>query len=343
MMKVAINGLGRIGRAVFKMAAAVPEFEVIAVNDLVSSDNLAYLLNYDTVYGRFPSRVTAVDGMLTMNDRSYRVLAERDPARLPWGELGVDVVFECTGQFNTKDELTRHLHVGAKRVILSAPAKDQDIPTVVYGVNPYREADGPILSCASCTTNCVAPIVEIMDRRLGIQKAVMNTTHAYTASQAIVDKPNKKWRRGRAAAMNLVPSSTGAAVAATRAVPRLTGKFAGTAVRTPVPICSIADVVMVTERETSVERVNAIFLEEARSERYQGVVGVTEDPIVSSDVIQDARASIVDLDMTQVVDGNLVKVMSWYDNEWGYAGQMVRQAMSMALIVPVEPALLSHG
>ena len=343
MMKVAINGLGRIGRAIFKMAVAVPEFEVIAVNDLVSSDNLAYLLNYDTVYGRFPSRVTAVDGMLTMNDRSYRVLAERDPARLPWGELGVDVVFECTGQFNAKDELTRHLHAGAKRVILSAPAKDQDIPTVVYGVNPYREADGPILSCASCTTNCVAPIVEIMDRRLGIQKAVMNTMHAYTASQAIVDKPNKKWRRGRAAAMNLVPSSTGAAVAATRAVPQLTGKFAGTAVRAPVPICSIADVVMVTERETSVERVNAIFLEEARSDRYQGVVGVTEDPIVSSDVIQDARASIVDLDMTQVVDGNLVKIMSWYDNEWGYAGQMVRQAMSMALIVPVEPALLSPG
>lgn len=342
MLKVAINGLGRIGRATFKIAAGTPELEIVAINDLVAPDNLAYLLNYDTVYGRFPNQVKAVDGMLTMNDRFYRVLAERDPAQLPWGELGIDVVFECTGQFNTKDELTRHLQVGAKRVILSAPAKDEDIPTVVYGVNPYREAAGPILSCASCTTNCIAPIVEIMDRRLGIQKAVMNTTHAYTASQAIVDTPNKKWRRGRAGAMNLVPSSTGAAMATTRALPQLDGKFAGTAIRAPVPICSIADIVMVTERATSVERVNAIFLEEARGERYQGVVGVTEDPIVSSDIIQDTHASIVDLDLTQVVDGNLVKVMSWYDNEWGYASQMVRQALSMALIVPVEPALSSH-
>lgn len=342
MMKIAINGLGRIGRATFKIVTSMPELEVVAINDLAAPDNLAYLLNYDTVYGRFPNRVTAGDGELTMSDRSYRVFAERDPARLPWAELGIDVVFDCTGLFTTKDELTGHLQAGAKRVILSAPSKDHDIPTVVYGVNPYRESDGPILSCASCTTNCIAPIVEIIDRRLGIQKAVMNTTHAYTSSQAIVDKPHKKWRRGRAGAMNLVPSDTGAAVATTRALPQLTGKFAGTAIRAPVPICSIADVVMVTNRATSVERVNTIFLEEARSERYQGVVGVTQDPLVSSDVIQDPHASIVDLEMTQVVDGNLLKVMSWYDNEWGYANQMVRQALSMALIVPVEPALSSH-
>lgn len=343
MMKIAINGLGRIGRATFKIVTSIPELELVAINDLVAADNLAYLLNYDTVYGRFPNRVTATHGTLTMGGRSYRVCAERDPARLPWAELGVDVVFECTGLFTTKDELTRHLQAGAKRVILSAPAKDPDIPTIVYGVNPYRESDGPILSCASCTTNCIAPIVEIVDRHLGIQKAVMNTTHAYTASQGIVDQPhNKKWRRGRAGAMNLVPSSTGAAVATMRALPQLTGRFSGTAIRAPVPICSIADVVMVTDRATSVERVNAIFLEEARGERYQGVVGVTQDPIVSTDIIQDPHASIVDLEMTQVVDGNLVKVMSWYDNEWGYANQMVRQVMSMVLIVPVEPALSSH-
>jgi len=342
MMKVAINGLGRIGRATFKIMASIPELEIVAMNDLVAADNLAYLLNYDTVYGRFPNHVTAADGELTMSGQSYRVFAERDPARLPWAELGVDVVFECTGLFTTKDELTRHLQAGAKRVILSAPAKDNDIPTVVYGVNPYRESDGPILSCASCTTNCIAPIVEIIDRHLGIQKAVMNTTHAYTASQGIVDQPHKKWRGGRAGAMNLVPSSTGAAVATIRALPQLAGRFSGTAIRAPVPICSIADVVMVTDRATSVERVNEIFREEARDDRYQGVIGVTEDPIVSSDVIQDARASIVDLDMTQVVDGNLVKVMSWYDNEWGYANQMVRQVMSMVLIVPVEPALSAH-
>jgi len=342
MMKVAINGLGRIGRATFKIMASIPELEIVAMNDLVAADNLAYLLNYDTVYGRFPNHVTAADGELTMSGQSYRVFAERDPARLPWAELGVDVVFECTGLFTTKDELTRHLQAGAKRVILSAPAKDNDIPTVVYGVNPYRESDGPILSCASCTTNCIAPIVEIIDRHLGIQKAVMNTTHAYTASQGIVDQPHKKWRGGRAGAMNLVPSSTGAAVATIRALPQLAGRFSGTAIRAPVPICSIADVVMVTDRATSVERVNEIFREEARDDRYQGVIGVTEDPIVSSDVIQDPHASIVDLEMTQVVDGNLLKVMSWYDNEWGYANQMVRQALSMALIVPVEPALSSH-
>lgn len=336
MMRVAINGLGRIGRATFKILVSTPELELVAINDPASPDNLAYLLNHDTVYGRYHIRVNADSDTLTMANKRYPVFAERDPHHLPWKELGVDVVFDCSGKFNTRAALSHHLDAGAKRVILSAPAKDEDIPTVIYGVNLYDEKAGPILSCASCTTNCVAPIVEIIDRRLGLQKAVMTTTHAYTASQALVDGQHKSKRRGRAAAANLVPSVTGAATATTRALPNLTGRFQGAAVRVPVPICSLSDIVMLTEQPTSIREVNDIFLEEARSDRYAGVVGVTEDPIVSSDIIQDARASIVDVDMTQVVDGNLVKVMSWYDNEWGYASQMVRQAVSMALIVPVE-------
>ena len=341
-MKIAINGMGRIGRALLKILVANPELEVVAVNDVTPADNLAYLLNHDTVYGRYANRVTVHDHALVIADRAYPVLAEPDPSRLPWGRMGVDLVFECTGRFDRWDELSKHLAVGAKRVILSAPAKDDEIPTVVFGVNAYNEKDGPILSCASCTTNCVAPIVEIIGRHLGLRKAIMNTVHAYTASQALVDGPNRKMRRGRAGAANLVPSTTGAAAATGRVVAALQGRFQGTAVRVPVPVCSLSDVVMLTERPTSAKEVNALFLEEARGERYEGVVGVTEDPVVSSDIIQDPRASIIDRELTQVVDGDLVKVMSWYDNEWGYASQMVRQAISMAQIVPVEPAISAH-
>jgi len=340
-MRVAINGLGRIGRAVFKLLVATPELELAAVNDVIPPDNLAYLLNHDTVYGRYPNRVTFQTNSLVVADRSYPVYAEPDPSSLPWRSLNVDLVFECTGRFDRRGELSKHLEAGAKRVMLSAPAKDDDVPTVVFGVNVYDEKAGPILSCASCTTNCVAPIVEIIGRHFGIRKAIMNTVHAYTASQGLVDGPNHKKRRGRAGAANLVPSTTGAATATARALPVLRGRFQGTAVRAPVAICSLCDVVMLTERSTSADEVNALFLEEARSERYDGVVGVTEDPLVSSDVIQDPRASIIDREMTQVVDGDLLKVMSWYDNEWGYASQMVRQAVSMAQIVPVEPALSS--
>ncbi|HJT21597.1 MAG TPA: type I glyceraldehyde-3-phosphate dehydrogenase [Nitrospira sp.] len=340
-MRVAINGLGRIGRATFKILATKPALQVVALNDLTPADNLAYLLNYDTVYGRYAERVVAGDHALIIADRSYPLSAESDPARLPWRRLGVDLVFECTGRFNRRRDLFKHVEAGAKHVILSAPAKDDDIPTVVYGVNVYNEADGPILSCASCTTNCITPVVEIIGRRLGLRKATMNTVHAYTSTQAIVDGPNKKARRGRAGAANLVPSTTGATEAAAKALPALRGRFQGTAVRVPVPVCSISDIVMLTERRTTVDEVNDMLGEEARSERYAGVVGVAEDPVVSSDIIQDPRASIVDREMTQVIDGDLVKVMSWYDNEWGYASQMVRQAVSMAHIVPAEPAVSS--
>lgn len=335
-MRVAINGLGRIGRAIFKILVNTPQLELVAINDPAPPEDLAYMLNHDTVYGRYHIRVNAHQDTLTMADRTYSTYAEHDPLHLPWKDLGVDVVFECSGQFNTRAALSKHLEAGAKRVILSAPAEDEDIPTVIYGVNAYDEKTGPILSCASCTTNCVTPILEIIERHLGLQKAVMTTTHAYTASQALVDGQHKRKQRGRAAAVNLVPSVTRAAVATTRALPNLKGRFQGAAVRVPVPICSLSDIVMLTEQVTSASEVNDTFLQEARSDRYAGVLGVTEDPTASSDIIQDSRASIVDVDMTQVVDGNLVKVMSWYDNEWGYASQMVRQAISMALIVPVE-------
>lgn len=334
-MKVAINGLGRIGRAAFKLLLQTPEVQVVAVNDLVPPDHLAYLLNYDTVYGRYRTKVAAKPNELVAGSYRCRVLSERDPAKLPWKDLDVDLVIECTGHFNRRGDLMKHLEAGAKRVMLSAPAKDDDVPTVIYGVNQYHEGLGPIFSCASCTTNCVAPVLEVMGRHMGVQKAVMTTTHAYTASQSIVDGPNRKKRRGRAAAENLVPSTTGAALATARALPEYLGKFDGTAIRAPVPAGSVADVVMVTTRETDVEEVNGIFLLEARSDRYAGILGIAEDQIVSSDIVQDPRASIVDPELTQVVDGNLVKVTSWYDNEWGYANQLIRQALRMVTDVRV--------
>lgn len=330
MATIAINGLGRIGRAAFKILLETPELELRAVNDLNVADDLAYLLTYDTVYGRYHKKISAVSNGLRIEDKTYPVLREKDPARLPWQKLEIDIVLECTGVFNQHADLQRHLAAGAKTVILSAPAKSPEIATMVHRVNT---ADGPttgIISCASCTTNCITPVVEVMGRRIGVEKAIMTTVHAYTATQAIVDRPNKKRRRGRAAAANLIPSSTGAAVATTKALPQYAGKFDGLAVRVPLAIGSLADLVFLTSRRTTVEEVNAIFTEEAGTDRYRGVLGVTDEPLVSSDIIQDPRASIIDLDLTQVVDGNLVKVMSWYDNEWGYTSQMIREAVRIA-------------
>jgi glyceraldehyde 3-phosphate dehydrogenase len=330
MATIAINGLGRIGRAAFKILLETPELNLRAVNDLNAADDLAYLLNYDTVYGRYPKKICAVPNGLRVDEKTYPVFREQDPARLPWQKLGIDIVLECTGMFNQLSDLQRHLTAGAKTVILSAPAKSPEIATMVHRVNTK---DGPttgVISCASCTTNCITPVVEIMGRRIGVEKAIMTTIHAYTATQAIVDRPNKKRRRGRAAAANLIPSSTGAAVATTKALPQYAGKFDGVAVRVPLPIGSLADLVFLTSRSTTVEEVNTMFTEEANSDRYCGVLGVTDEPLVSSDIIQDPRASIVDLDLTQVVDGNLVKVMSWYDNEWGYTSQMIKEAVRIA-------------
>jgi len=327
MAKVAINGLGRIGRATFKIILETPELELVAVNDLVPLDNLAYLLKYDTVYGRYEKKVESDGDSLIVEGKRVRVFNQRDPAQLPWGDLGLDLVFECTGVFTRKEDLEKHLQAGAKFVVLSAPAKSEDIGTVVHGVNRPEDDSVRMISCASCTTNSIAPVVEIMGRRIGIKKAIMTTIHAYTSTQAIVDGPHKRPRRGRAGAANLVPTSTGAAVATTKALPQYKDKFDGVAVRAPVPVGSISDIVFLTARKTTVEEVNTIFKEEAEREEYQGILGVSEDPIVSSDIIKDPRASIVDLGMTRVVDGDLVKVMSWYDNEWGYTNQMIREAL----------------
>jgi glyceraldehyde 3-phosphate dehydrogenase len=337
MAKVAINGLGRIGRAALKLILETPELELVAVNDLVPADNLAYLLKYDSVYGRYEKPVEARDNSLVIDGKEYDVLNAKDPAELPWKEKEVDIVFECTGKFTTKQDMEKHIRAGAKYVILSAPAKDDDVATVVHGVNQVGD-DVQLISCASCTTNCITPVVEIIGRRIGIQKAIMTTLHAYTSSQSIVDGPSKKWRRGRAAAANLVPTSTGAAIATSKALPQYKGKFDGVAVRAPVAVGSIADLIFVTQRSTTVEEINNIFREEAQSERYLGILRVSEDPIVSADIIKDAHASIVDLTMTQVVDGNLLKVMSWYDNEWGFTNQMIREAVDIAKKLDVAMA-----
>lgn len=329
MTRVAINGMGRIGRATFKIIMDARELELVAINDLAPPDNIAYLLRYDSIYGRYEKAIEADSECLVVEGRRFPVLSQKDPSQLPWKELDVDVVFECTGVFTRRGDLEKHIQAGAKHVILSAPAKGDEVDTIVHGVN-RPEGGAEIVSCASCTTNCITPVVEVIGRRIGIKKAVMTTVHAYTSTQSIVDSPNKNFRRGRAGAANFVPTSTGAAIATTKALPQYKGKFDGVAVRGPVPVGSLADIVFLTERETTVEEVNSVLKEEARSERYAGILGVSEDPIVSSDTIKDPRASVVDLTMTQVVDGDLLKVMSWYDNEWGYASQMVREALSMA-------------
>ena len=328
MTKIAINGLGRIGRAALKIIMDTPGLELVAANDIVSIENIVYLLKYDTVYGRYDKTVEADGEYLIIGGKSCRYFSEKDPARLPWSSLGVDVVLECTGVFTKREDLEKHIQAGAKYVILSAPAKSDDVATVVHGVNTV-DGNTHIVACASCTTNCITPVVEILGRRIGIKKAIMTTVHAYTASQAIVDGPSKRFERGRAGAANFVPTSTGAARATARALPDLKNLFDGIAVRGPVPVGSLADIVLVTERKTSAEEINQIFIEEAASDRYQNIIGVTNDPIVSSDIIKDPRASVIDLGMTRVVDGDLVKILSWYDNEWGFTNQMVREAQQL--------------
>jgi glyceraldehyde 3-phosphate dehydrogenase len=329
MAKIGINGLGRIGRAALKIILDTPELEITAINDIVPADNLAYLLKFDTVYGRYQKRVDYTENSLIVDDKEYPLYNIKDPIELPWGKLGVDIVFECTGVFTRPEDLRKHIEAGAKYVILSAPAKGEGVGTVVHGVSKHGDPD-KIISCASCTTNAITPPMEVMQRRVGVKKALMTTVHAYTSSQALVDSPSKKFRRGRAGAANFVPTTTGAAIATTKALPELVGKFDGVAIRGPVAVGSVADIVFLAARETSVEEVNGIFQEESESNRYRGILGVSEDPLVSSDIIQDIRAAVIDLEMTQVVDGDLVKIMSWYDNEWGYSSQLVRESVSIA-------------
>jgi glyceraldehyde 3-phosphate dehydrogenase len=328
MGRVAINGLGRIGRAALKILLEEEGAELVAVNDLAPADELAYLLRYDTVYGRYGRGVTADGDALLVDGRRIAAVTERDPAALPWTELGIDLVLECTGVFTTEEDLAKHRRAGAGHVLLSAPAKSDTVPTLVYGVN-RPDGDPKIVSAASCTTNCIATVIEIVHRRIGVERAIMTTTHAYTGGQHLVDGPSRRPRRGRAAAANLVPTSTGAARVTTRAIPALADRFDGVAVRCPVPVGSLADIVFVAARDTTPHEINEVFRGEATGARYRGILGVTDDPVVSSDIIADPRAAVIDLGLTQVVDGTLVKVMAWYDNEWGFTHQMVRAARSI--------------
>jgi glyceraldehyde 3-phosphate dehydrogenase len=328
MPTVAINGLGRIGRAALKILLDDNGFDVIAVNDIIDIDNLAYLMRYDTVYGRYQHEVGVEPGALVINGNRIRVSTERDPAALPWGDLGVDLVLECTGVFTSEEDLRKHIRAGASYVILSAPTTAETVPTVVHGVN-RPDGEPRIISCASCTTNCITPVIEVAHRRIGVERAMMTTIHAYTGGQRLVDGPGKGFRRGRAGAANLVPTTTGAAHATTRAVPELSGRFDGIAVRAPIPVGSIADIIFVAHRATTVEEINEAFRQEATTQRYRGVLGVSEDPLVSADIIGDPHAAVIDLELTRVVDSTLAKVMAWYDNEWGFTHQMIREARSI--------------
>jgi glyceraldehyde 3-phosphate dehydrogenase (phosphorylating) len=325
--KVAINGLGRIGRAALKLALERPELGLVAVNEIGSIENMAYLLRYDTAYGRYERRVEVVDNRLLVDGQQLVYLSERDPERLPWGDLGIDLVFECTGLFTNREDAEKHLGAGANRVVLSGPTKSSDVPTIVHGVN-RPDNDARIISCASCTTQNITPLVEILDRHFGVEKALLTTVHAYTATQALVDSPDKAkdLRRGRSAAQNFVPSSTGAAHATARALPAMHGRFDGVAVRGPVVVGSLSDVVFLLDHDTTREQINEVLQREAATDRYKEVLAVTDEPLVSADIIEDSHASIVQLDLTRVVGGNLVKVMSWYDNEWGFTNQMVQIA-----------------
>ncbi|TXN38173.1 type I glyceraldehyde-3-phosphate dehydrogenase [Flagellimonas hymeniacidonis] len=328
-MKIGINGMGRIGRAALKVINETPGLEVVAVNDIVSIENTAYLLKYDTVYGVYDKEVSHKSDSLIVDGQKIQYTSVRNPEDLPWGKNQVDLVIESTGVFTKGEDAERHLKAGAKTVIISAPTSSADTPTVVHGVNT-SDGNTNVFSCASCTTNNISPVVEVLGRRIGIKKAIMTTVHAYTASQGMVDAPSKKnFRMGRAGAQNLIPTTTGAAIATTKALPEYAGRFDGVAIRVPVPVGSISDMTFVTERPVTVEEVNQILMEEAKTDRYADVLDTTNEPIVSSDIIQSPYASTVDLAMTKVVDGDLLKVMTWYDNEWGFTNQMVRQIKEM--------------
>jgi glyceraldehyde 3-phosphate dehydrogenase len=324
-IRVGINGFGRIGRNVMRAAAEQgAEIEWVAVNDLVDPRTIAHLLKYDSNYGRFKGTVELSDGGIAVNGREVKVLAETDPAALPWGELGVDVVIESTGHFTTREGASKHLQAGASKVVISAPATDPDV-TVVLGVN-FEQAYDPqahrIISMASCTTNCLAPVARVLQDTVGVKHGLMTTVHAYTADQRLQDMPHKDLRRARAAALSLIPATTGAAKAIGLVVPELNGKLNGFAVRAPVPTGSVVDLTIEAERETTKEEINAA-LRAASEGPMRGYLAYTEDPIVSSDIVGDPASSIVDSALTAVLDGTLVKVVAWYDNEWGYSSRIV--------------------
>ncbi len=330
--RVAINGFGRIGRA-FARRSHNRDIEIVAINDLGSLENLAYLLKHDTVYRKASFSVEVTNGALMIDGKEVKFFSEKDPANLPWKELNIDVVVESTGFFTEYEKAKVHLDAGAKRVVISAPAKgDESLgATVLMGLNEDKLATCKISSNGSCTTNAASPVITILDAAIGIEKAVLSTTHAYTASQSIVDGPAKKdMKEGRAAAQNIVPTSTGAAIAVTQAYPALTGKFDGISLRVPVSAGSIADVTFIAKRSTTKEEVNDILRKAAQDPRWEGIFTTTDEELVSSDIIGEPHASIADLGMTRVVDGTLVKVLAWYDNEMGYTEALVRHVLKAA-------------
>lgn len=329
--KIAINGFGRIGRNVFKLAFEEDSLEVAAINDLTDNATLAYLLKHDSNYGTYQRSVSADENSLTVEGRKIRVFAEKDPAQLPWKSLGVDIVIESTGFFTKPEAARAHVEAGAQKVVISAPAKGDGADTIVLGVNDDKiQSAGAIISNASCTTNNITPVGAVIDQVFGIEKAMMTTIHSYTASQVLQDGPAKDKRESRAAAENIVPTTTGATIAAAQALPALEGKFQGLSIRVPTPVVSLSDFTFVTKRPTSVEEVNAALCAAAEEPHLKGILAVTNEELVSRDFIGDSHSAIVDLKLTQVVGGDLVKVVAWYDNEWGYSNRLVELVVEIA-------------
>ena len=329
-IRVAINGFGRIGRCVLRSAWNDPEIEFVHINDLTSDATLAHLLKYDSVHGRFSESVEVVDGGLKIGGTFIKTSAQRDPKELPWADSNIDVVLECTGFFLTEEKASLHLQAGAKRVLVSAPGKSESIKTIVVGVNDSElTPEHKIVSNASCTTNCLAPLAKVLDDTFGIETGLMTTIHAYTGNQNILDAPHKDLRRGRAAAMSMIPTTTGAAVAVSKVLPQLKGKLNGMAIRVPTPNVSLVDLVFTSSSELSVEAINAAIIDAADGP-LKGVLGYTKDPVVSVDMVGDTNSSTVDLGTTQTMGKNMAKVLSWYDNEWGFSNRMISLAKLMA-------------
>lgn len=330
MVKLAINGFGRIGRSAFKIAFERPDCEVVAINDLTDTKTLAQLLKYDSSYGIFDQDITFDENTITVGGKSIRVFAEKDPATLPWADLDVDVVIESTGFFTNPEDARKHIIAGARKVVISAPAKGEGAKTVVIGVNEDDiTEDDIIVSNASCTTNCIAPIMKLLEDNFGIEKAMMTTVHSYTASQRLQDAPAKDLREARAAAENIVPTTTGASKAAALTIPSLQGKFNGLSIRVPTPVVSLADITAVLSRGTSKEELAALFMEAKREPYYEGIIDVTEEELVSMDFRGDPHSCIIDLPLLDVVGDNLVKIVAWYDNEWGYSNRLVELAVDL--------------
>lgn len=322
--KIAINGFGRIGRNAFKIAFERSDLEIVAINDLTDNATLAYLLKHDSNYGTYGHDVSATETGISVDGHDIKVLAEKDPAALPWSDMAVDIVIESTGFFTDKEGAGKHVQAGAKRVIISGPTKSDGVDTIVLGANDDKvEGSTDVISNASCTTNSLGAVMAVLDAQFGVEKSMLTTVHSYTASQALQDAPKKDLREGRNASENIVPTSTGAAIAVTKVLPQLAGKFDGISMRVPTSVVSISDVTALLARDVTVEEVNEAFKKAAAEPYFQGILGVSEEPLVSRDYIGNSNSGTVDLALTRVVDGNLVKVCAWYDNEWGYSNRLV--------------------